>query len=250
MVEVISTLCRENGHQVSPFNSAERALEELPGINPQVVIADIKMEKVTGFDVLQECRRTLPQTAVILITAYASVEKAVEAMKLGAYDFITKPFKIDELKFTVQRALDYQSAVRENVYLKKEIKNRYRFENIVGTSRAMPEVLQPHQQGRRHGQHDPHPGRERHGQGTRRPRAALQQQAPERAVRGGQLLGAAREPARKRAFRPQEGRVHRARSRTRSACSRKPRAARSFWTRSTRWRSRCRPSCCACCRSA
>ena len=87
MVEVISTLCRENGHQVSPFNSAERALEELPGINPQVVIADIKMEKVTGFDVLQECRRSLPQTAVILITAYASVEKAVEAMKLGAYDF-------------------------------------------------------------------------------------------------------------------------------------------------------------------
>ncbi len=140
MVEVISTLCRENGHQVSPFNSAERALEELPGINPQVVIADIKMEKVTGFDVLQECRRSLPQTAVILITAYASVEKAVEAMKLGAYDFITKPFKIDELKFTVQRALDYQSAVRENVYLKKEIKNRYRFENIVGTSRAMQEV--------------------------------------------------------------------------------------------------------------
>ncbi len=140
MVEVISTLCRENGHQVSPFNSAERALEELPGINPQVVIADIKMEKVTGFDVLQECRRTLPQTAVILITAYASVEKAVEAMKLGAYDFITKPFKIDELKFTVQRALDYQSAVRENVYLKKEVKNRYRFENIVGTSRAMSEV--------------------------------------------------------------------------------------------------------------
>ena len=62
-----------------------------------------------------------------MITAYASVEKAVEAMKLGAYDFITKPFKIDELKFTVQRALDYQSAVRENVYLKKEVKNRYRF---------------------------------------------------------------------------------------------------------------------------
>ena len=209
MVEVISTLCRENGHQVSPFNSAERALEELPGINPQVVIADIKMEKVTGFDVLQECRRTLPQTAVILITAYASVEKAVEAMKLGAYDFITKPFKIDELKFTVQRALDYQSAVRENVYLKKEIKNRYRFENIVGTSRAMTEVLQPHQQGRRHRQHDPHPGRERHGQGTRRPRAALQQQTPDNALRRGQLLRAAREPAGERTLRPQEGRVHR-----------------------------------------
>lgn len=140
MVEVISTLCRENSHQVNPFNSAERALEELAGIAPQVVIADIKMEKVTGFDVLQHVRRTLPQTAVILITAYASVEKAVEAMKLGAYDFVTKPFKIDELKFTIQRALEHQSVVRENAYLKKEVKNRYRFENIVGTSRAMQDI--------------------------------------------------------------------------------------------------------------
>ncbi len=140
MVEVISTLCRENGHQVNPFNSAERALEELTGIAPQVVIADIKMEKVTGFDVLQHVRRTLPQTAVILITAYASVEKAVEAMKLGAYDFVTKPFKIDELKFTIQRALEHYSVIRENAYLKKEVKNRYRFENIIGTSRAMQDI--------------------------------------------------------------------------------------------------------------
>ena len=140
MVEVISTLCRENGHQVNPFNSAERALEELAGLAPQVVIADIKMEKVTGFDVLQHVRRTLPQTAVILITAYASVEKAVEAMKLGAYDFVTKPFKIDELKFTIQRALEHYSVIRENAYLKKEVKNRYRFENIIGTSRAMQDI--------------------------------------------------------------------------------------------------------------
>lgn len=140
MVEVISTLCRENGHHVSPFNSAERAIEELSGIAPQVVIADIKMEKVTGFDVLSHVRRTLPSTAVILITAYASVEKAVEAMKLGAYDFVTKPFKIDELKFTIQRALEHQSVVRENAYLKKEVKNRYRFENIIGTSRTMQDI--------------------------------------------------------------------------------------------------------------
>ncbi|MBV9659010.1 MAG: response regulator, partial [Verrucomicrobia bacterium] len=112
MVEVISTLCRENGHQAFPFNSAERAMEDMAGIAPQVVIADIKMEKVTGFDVLEHVKRSHPQTAVVLITAYASVEKAVEAMKLGAYDFVTKPFKIDELKFTIQRALEFQSAVR------------------------------------------------------------------------------------------------------------------------------------------
>ena len=140
MVEVISTLCRENGHQAFPFSSAERALDALPEIQPHVVIADIKMDRVSGFDVLQRCRETLPQTAVILITAYASVEKAVEAMKLGAYDYVTKPFKIDELKLAVQRALDFQAAVRENTFLKKELKQKYRFENIVGTSRPMQTV--------------------------------------------------------------------------------------------------------------
>ena len=142
MVEVISTLCRENGHQAYPFSSAERAMENIAAISPHVVIADIKMEKMTGFDVLQQCRELLPQTAVILITAYASVEKAVEAMKMGAYDYVTKPFKIDELKLTVQRALDFQAAVRENVILKKELKNKYRFENIVGSSRSMQNIYQ------------------------------------------------------------------------------------------------------------
>src|SRR5207248_2198391 len=100
-------------------------------------IADIRMETMTGFDVLRHVREHLRQTAVILITAYASVETAVEAMKMGAYDYVTKPFKIDELQMTVQRALDYQAALRENVYLRKELKNKYKFENIIGTSRKM-----------------------------------------------------------------------------------------------------------------
>ena len=140
MVEVIVTLCREKGHQVFPFNSAPRAIEQLDAIQPQVVIADIKMETMTGFDVLRHIREHHRQTAVILITAYASVETAVEAMKMGAYDYVTKPFKIDELQMTVQRALDYQAALRENVYLRKELKNQYRFENIIGTSRTMQQV--------------------------------------------------------------------------------------------------------------
>ena len=137
MVEVIVTLCREKGHQVFPFNAAPKAVEQMDSIQPHVVIADIRMETMTGFDVLRHVREHLRQTAVILITAYASVETAVEAMKMGAYDYVTKPFKIDELQMTVQRALDYQAALRENVYLRKELKNKYKFENIIGTSRKM-----------------------------------------------------------------------------------------------------------------
>ncbi len=140
MVEVIATLCRDLGHQVHPFNAAERAIEALAGVQPQLVIADIKMEKVNGFDVLRACRDIVPMPAVIMVTGYASVETAVETMKLGAYDYITKPFKIAELQLTIQRAIDFQSAVRENVYLKKELKERYKFENIIGTSAKMQQV--------------------------------------------------------------------------------------------------------------
>ena len=140
MVDVLATICRNLGHQVFPFNSAERAIEALPGCMPQVVVADIKMEKLGGFDVLKACHDLAPMPAVIMVTGYASVETAVEAMKLGAYDYVTKPFKIDEFQLTVQRALDFQSAVRENVYLKKELKEKYKFENIIGSSVKMQQV--------------------------------------------------------------------------------------------------------------
>ncbi len=140
MVEVIVTLCRDKGHQVFPFNSAPKAVEQLDTIQPQVVITDIKMETMSGFDVLRHVRENHRQTSVILITAYASVDTAIEAMKMGAYGYVPKPFKIDELQMTIQRALDFQAAVRENTYLRKELKNRYRFENIVGASRKMQSV--------------------------------------------------------------------------------------------------------------
>lgn len=140
MVEVIATLCREKGHQALPFSSSVAAASQLETVSPHLVIVDIKMEEVTGFDILKECKEKLPNTVVIMITGYGSVETAVDAMKLGAYDYITKPFKIDELQITVQRALDFQAAIRENVYLKRELKEKYKFENIIGSSSSMIQI--------------------------------------------------------------------------------------------------------------
>src|SRR5437870_7324060 len=137
MIEVIVTLCREKGHQVFPFNSATKAVEQLDSIQPQVVITDIKMETMSGFDVLRHVREHHRQTHVILITAYASVDTAVEAMKMGAYGYVPKPFKIDELQMTIQRALDFQAAVRVKPYIRKDLKNSYRSQNIIGASRKM-----------------------------------------------------------------------------------------------------------------
>jgi len=140
MIEVIVTLCREKGHQVFPFNAPSKALEQLDAIAPQVVITDIKMETMTGFDVLRHMRENHRSTAVILITAFGSTETAVEAMKMGATDYVLKPFKIDELQTRIQRALDFQAALGEVSYLRKELRNRYRFENIIGTSHTMQNV--------------------------------------------------------------------------------------------------------------
>ncbi len=140
MVSVISEICHERGHQTVAFNSGQKALEALATQAPQLVITDLKMDKIGGLEILRECREVLPQTPVILITAYAKVESALEAMKLGAYDYITKPFKVDELQLTIQRALDHQHDRREIRNLRQIVKEKYRFENIIGTSGKMQEV--------------------------------------------------------------------------------------------------------------
>jgi DNA-binding NtrC family response regulator len=140
MVEVIVTLCREKGHQVFPFNVPSKAIEQLDAIQPEVVITDIKMETMTGFDVLRYVREHQRQTSVILITAFGSAETAVQAMKMGARDYVLKPFKIDELQTRIQMALDYQAAVGEVSYLRKELKERHKLENIIGTSGKMEHV--------------------------------------------------------------------------------------------------------------
>jgi DNA-binding NtrC family response regulator len=140
MVEVIVTLCRDKGHQVFPFNSAAKAVEQMEAINPEIVITDVKMETISGFDVLRHVKEHHRQTLVILITAYASVDTAIEAMKMGAHGYVPKPFKIDELQMTVQRALEFQSARQENTFLRKELKNKYKFDNIIGSSPKMQSV--------------------------------------------------------------------------------------------------------------
>ena len=140
MVSVISDICQEQGHETIVFSSGPKALESLVAQAPQLVISDLRMDKVGGMEILRECRELLPQTPVILITAFKAVETALEAMKMGAYDYITKPFKVDELQLTIQRALENQSLVRENSNLRRIVKEKYRFENIIGTSEKMQAI--------------------------------------------------------------------------------------------------------------
>src|SRR6185436_10573272 len=94
-----------------------------------------------GLEILQKARALNPPAIVIVITGFGSIDTAVEAMKSGAYDYLEKPFKLDELKLCIQRALSYNDAISENAYLRKQLKKKYQFSQIVGASAKMQEVF-------------------------------------------------------------------------------------------------------------
>jgi DNA-binding NtrC family response regulator len=137
---VISNLCRDRGHQPYLYSSSAAALEALPKLTPQLVILDLKLEQTDEFDILRQCREHLPQTVVVMISDFASIEKATDAMKLGAYDYLTKPVNPDELQLAIQRALEYQTLLRETGSPGLDSRDQYRFGNLVGASRRMQAI--------------------------------------------------------------------------------------------------------------
>jgi DNA-binding NtrC family response regulator len=138
----LGTLLKAQSHDVTPARSGEAALEILQQKTFDLMISDIRMGNMDGMQLLRQVRREYPAMAVIMLTAYGTVETAVEAMKEGAFDYVTKPFKVDELLITVQRALQYQNLLTENKALKEELSGRYQFENIVAESPGMRKVCE------------------------------------------------------------------------------------------------------------
>ena len=140
ILSVLSTLLRSEGYEVEPMLGGDKAQEALKKDSFDLMVSDIRMSPIDGMELLRQARKEFPEMAVIMVTAYGSVETAVDAMKYGAFDYVTKPFKVDELLMTVQRALEYNSAIVENVQLKKQLQARYQFENIVAESVQMRKV--------------------------------------------------------------------------------------------------------------
>ena len=120
--------------------SASKARELISRTAYDLVISDIAMPDGSGVDVLRSAKEAQPDTIVILITAYASTESAIEALKLGAYDYIIKPFDVEEMRIVLKNALERRQLERENTLLKRELKEHSRFDDLVGESGAMEEV--------------------------------------------------------------------------------------------------------------
>lgn len=143
MLQTVSELLRIDGHEVFPFTNAAAASEAIPTHNPDLVITDLYLDKSKphGMEIVQKARSLVPPATVIVITGFGSIETAVEAMKAGAFDYLEKPFKIEEFRLCVQRALSYNAAVSETAFLRKQLKRKYHFSQIIGKSPKMQDVF-------------------------------------------------------------------------------------------------------------
>ncbi len=133
---------QEEGYSVSTANDGSSGLQKFEQSTPALVVTDIRMPGLSGLDLLARIKAANPETPVILITAFGTVADAVEAMKLGAADYVLKPLNADELKVSVRRALERQQLVDENRYLRDLAGTAFRFDNIVAQSRKMRHVLE------------------------------------------------------------------------------------------------------------
>jgi two-component system, NtrC family, response regulator PilR len=140
MREFLSILLEREGYSTRLAEDAESALKFLGAEDFALVISDVNMPGLNGIKLLEKIKKVSPETAVLLITAFTTAEQAVEAMKLGAYDYIAKPFKVEEIKVLVRNALEKRTLQKENLRLKQEIQERYSFSGLIGKSKKMREV--------------------------------------------------------------------------------------------------------------
>lgn len=140
MRQFLAILLEREGYLVDQAESAEAALALLASQNYDLVFSDVKMPGLDGIALLEEIKKDSPDTAVLMMTAFSTAEQAVEAMKLGAYDYIAKPFKVEEIKVLVRNALEKRDLKRENKRLRQEVQERYSFSGLIGKSKAMRDI--------------------------------------------------------------------------------------------------------------
>jgi two-component system, NtrC family, response regulator PilR len=143
MRELLGIMLRQVGYDVTQADGGEAAIQALQTTDAfDLVITDLRMRKLDGLAVLKAAKEHSPHTVVLVVTAFASTETAVEAMKLGAYDYVTKPFKLDELKLTIANALERKRLQDENRELKRQLRTERGFDSFVGKSRRMLEIFE------------------------------------------------------------------------------------------------------------
>jgi DNA-binding NtrC family response regulator len=141
ILDLLSMVFKKEGFQVKTSPGTPNVYELVDDDDFDILICDIKMPKVDGMELLKHVKKQKPIVPVIMITAYGSVKQAVEALKVGALDYVVKPFDIEELKILVSHGLEEKKIREENILLKKSFREQSSFENMIGKSKAMREVF-------------------------------------------------------------------------------------------------------------
>jgi DNA-binding NtrC family response regulator len=140
MCGMLSDVLKEEGFSVHTTGESFEASKILKKEEFDVIVTDLKMKGLKGLDLLEVAHKVAPMTPVIIITAFGTIESAIKAMKMGAYDYITKPFQMDELILTVRKALENRLLKKEVIRLRKEVESRYDFHQLIGKSPSMQKI--------------------------------------------------------------------------------------------------------------
>jgi DNA-binding NtrC family response regulator len=140
MCGLLSDVLKGEDFSVTAIHDSLEASKILKKEKFDIVITDLKMKGLKGLDLLEEARQVAPMMPVIIITAFGTIESAIKAMKMGAYDYITKPFQMDELLLTVRKALETHLLKKEVIRLRKEVESRYHFHQLIGKSLSMQKI--------------------------------------------------------------------------------------------------------------
>jgi two-component system response regulator AtoC len=139
---MLSVILKKEGYDVEAASNGEEALQKVTLSPYDQVLCDIRMPKMDGLDFLNEAKKAGVDATIIMMSAYGTVDIAIEAIKLGAYDYISKPFKPDEVILTLKKAEERERLRRENELLRKEVKKEYSFENIISKNKQMQKIFE------------------------------------------------------------------------------------------------------------
>ena len=201
-LKTLQTIVRSWGYQVSVVDDGAKAVENVKERPFALILMDVRMAQMSGIEALRRIKQYNPAIPILIMTAYSSVDSAVEALKAGAYDYLTKPLDFEVLKISLARALEHSGLKAENATLKSKLGADYELENIIGKSRPMKKLSRHAGHGRPFGGNRVDHRRKRDGKRADRQIHPSQQPAQGPSAGGGQLRGAHRNIAGIRAFRP------------------------------------------------
>ena len=245
----IREACREVaqslGFSAYVADSAEHAYRLLDTQTFDAVLLDLRLPGAGGLEALRRIKEQRPEAVVIVVTGYGTVQSAVQAMKNGAYDYVTKPFSVDELKLLLERVASHLKLKSENRMLREKVKSKQGFGGIVGRAPEMEKLYRIIAKAANSVASRADSGRERNGQGDGGAVDSLFRAVSRQAIHPGRLRFAGAYADRERTVRLRQRRVHRRQPGQRRTDGHRAKVERFFSTKSESCRSICRPRCCA-----